>query len=1272
MAEQSRRIKGSADKLAEYKHIREGGSRKWKPEDDYKSIVKGRLQKDDFVVDDGVSGYMDNGMDDWTGQDDADKEDEEEDLWSRKSAKKKVTRASAKAKVKPKTPQSAAKPSISVYRPAVSAEQEEDFMANLLGGIDAAPIPAPAWSKKRKPSPVLDYDDLMPDHSSSLVPYRKDSIYSAYSSDGGVDDKPVSNPPSSDFEDYTSMMSPKKCLEVQSGSEDAFNTSMDFLDIDMNDFMNIDDMDVKPSVPIKKELPAVKLDSRPIPNDANTPKKDDLTTPSWLSVYDSLAVVSEDTLGSKPAFSETSINALKDVGNLHMFWLDYLKHGGKVYLIGKVKDKTSNTWVSACISIQGFQHNLFILPRPLHVVQDEMEDGQVEMVETDVVPEKGDVYNDFERIHREIGIKSWKARWWMKVFYSYEELQIPMDACLPNIYKIFDTNTSIFKSFVLKQKIMGPCWLVIKSPDISWCKFEASVSDPKDVIPMGDGAPEQPPLTIMSLAVRTVVNHRENKHEVVCVSGRIWRDIQLDDPTPPEQLPCSVHTFVCPLDRFPSNFEMRAKANGRGMISPMQNEHMLLNSLLVMLFKADPDVLVGHDFLGVSLDVLVERMKDVHVEHWSHLGRFRRSRWILIGRQGTKINDGARSMISSTTWSLNIDPDDTVAYFHGSVSFPDMRMTFVRHCELDAHYQMAIAFKVQILPLTRQLTDLAGNAWNKTLNDGHAECNEYILLHEFHKLEYICPDKTFGKKAPKIMPEVDKADDKHKGGLVFESKHGLWDEFILVMDFNSLYPSIIQEYNINFTTVERMPEEEGEDKIPEPPGSEVLQGVLPRLIAALVQRCRQVKSLMKDRSITHAKLLQYDIKQQALKLIANSMYGCLGFKYSRFYARPLASLMTFKGREILTHTCELAESLQLDVVCGDTDSVFVNSNITELADALKISIDFKKAVNDQYELLEIDLDGVFARLLLLQKKEYATIKVEDWSRTFTEVKGLDMKRREYCALSKNIFQYVLDQILSGEATEVIVENIHEYLATIGSNMRSGKVKVDDFTIFKDYPDVTLLKAKGGSACVGDVIPYIFSASNAFRIDYEHYLAHQVLPPIEQLCDPIKGTDRARLAECLGELMYHSAARLSDKSGGAEAGAALTTLNSQVPDAERFRNSEPLLIWCRGCQGRMLFPPIWERESLVLQPSGPTCPAYNHPFREASLQMQLETICDDATCGHQTCSMSMYGRHCVRLGCHGTARFEYLDMELYNQLCYFAMLFNPDKAKKAAIRSAHFD
>jgi len=170
---------------------------------------------------------------------------------------------------------------------------------------------------------------------------------------------------------------------------------------------------------------------------------------------------------------------------------------------------------------------------------------------------------------------------------------------------------------------------------------------------------------------------------------------------------------------------------------------------------------------------------------------------------------------------------------------------------------------------------------NKTLNGGRAERNEYILLHEFHRLKYIRPDKQWGKKAVKVEQDADGEGgetktskgkrDKYKGGLVFEPKRGLWDRFILVMDFNSLYPSIIQEYNIDFTTVDLQDSDVRlcvyrilsstertfqDDKIPEPPGSEVPQGVLPRLIATLVSRRRQVKSLMKDRSLSTAKLLQ--------------------------------------------------------------------------------------------------------------------------------------------------------------------------------------------------------------------------------------------------------------------------------------------------------------------------------------------------------------------------------------------------------------------------------
>lgn len=150
----------------------------------------------------------------------------------------------------------------------------------------------------------------------------------------------------------------------------------------------------------------------------------------------------------------------------------------------------------------------------------------------------------------------------------------------------------------------------------------------------------------------------------------------------------------------------------------------------------------------------------------------------------------------------------------------------------------------------------------------------------------------------------------------------------------------------------------------------------------------------------------------------------------------------------MTHTRELAESLQLDVVYGDTDSVFVNSNVKTYPEALKIANEFKKLVNERYKLLEIDLDAVFERILLLNKKKYAAVKLEESGERTTEVKGLDMKRREFSKISKDASSAVLKEILSGESTETAVERIHELLTKLGETVKSGAVPLEEFIIFK--------------------------------------------------------------------------------------------------------------------------------------------------------------------------------------------------------------------------------
>lgn len=186
---------------------------------------------------------------------------------------------------------------------------------------------------------------------------------------------------------------------------------------------------------------------------------------------------------------------------------------------------------------------------------------------------------------------------------------------------------------------------------------------------------------------------------------------------------------------------------------------------------------------------------------------------------------------------------------------------------------------------------ILGNTLSRTLMGGRSERNEFLLLHAFYTKGYIVPDK-YQWSAKKIKREGQDEDDKkggkssgpsYAGGLVLDPKKGFYDNFIVLMDFNSLYPSIIQEFNVCFTTSFSDENSSGDD---------TQKGVLPEEIRKLVESRKQVKRLMQGDNVSSQLKTQYDIRQKALKLTANSMYGCLGFRNSRFYAKELAAYIT--------------------------------------------------------------------------------------------------------------------------------------------------------------------------------------------------------------------------------------------------------------------------------------------------------------------------------------------------------------------------------------------
>ncbi|KAJ4292142.1 DNA-directed DNA polymerase alpha catalytic subunit pol1 [Collariella sp. IMI 366227] len=1328
------------DRFAELRALRQSGKKNFDTyqvadaddlyeevdENQYKKIVRDRLNEDDFVVDDNGEGYADDGREDWDrvqtyesesdealpmrGKDRKSKKQREEEQAKRDANDRDITEYFTKGAAKP---QPKPKP--------IKTEEDEKFLADLLGEVDAnVPVPLPMIPKKRDrsaerrkaraPSPLREARQPATKKTKMLDGRASSPIITdtAMLDDDFVplmDDEPLALPdvamsdpaPSSPAAKVAERRTQPKA-DVDEDEDD------DMMEVAHTGTVTAASVNLTASRQFKK---LIKPEPSPVPMSSTPVKAPEaaVDASAWNGINDKLNVVSSSQPESRGMGKIDYKDAIEEDGSLNMFWTDYTEINGSLCLFGKVLNKKTGHYVSCFVKVDNILRKLYFLPREHRVQRGIETTEQVDMM---------DVYNEVDTIMTKMNVGMYKIKACNRK-YAFELPGIPEEAqYLKLLYPLY-------QQFVLWKKIMGPCWLKIEDADFgalknaSHCRLEVLVEHPNmvAVLPNSDSiAP--PPLTIMTLAMRTMFNAKANKQEILAISARIYEDVSLSDTTPADKLPCRTFTLVRP----PGN----AFPIGRSRTScPSFSRKLILSTQT--LFS-------GHKLEGVDYSILLNRLYEKKTHQWSRLGRLRRTQWpSSIGKVGGNVfverqlmagrllcdlfNDAGKSvMFKCQSWNLTEmcslylsgdnhrrDVDNEQALKTWAVS-KDGLMDYLSHAETDTYFIAALALQTQILPLTKVLTELAGNSWARTLTGTRAERNEYILLHEFHKNKYICPDKEPFKGRGRVDDENQdgeagegKKKDKYKGGLVFEPEKGLYDKFVLVMDFNSLYPSIIQEYNICFTTVDRsFVTTDDEEAVPPVPDQSKVS-ILPELISMLVRRRKVVKNLMKDKKATPEQLATWDIKQLALKLTANSMYGCLGYTKSRFYARPLAVLTTFKGREILRSTKDLAESMSLQVIYGDTDSVMINANVDNVADALKLGREFKIEVNKRYKRLEIDIDNVFRRILLQAKKKYAAVNLVEVNGKFIEkmeVKGLDMKRREYCPLSREISQRLLNEILSGDDSEVSVQRIHEYLREISGKMRAQAIPPQKYIILtqlgkapKEYPNADSMPqvqvalremARGKTMRKGDVVSYIITgdskttsepapkraytpqdvlkSDSGLIPDVEWYIGKQIFPPVERLCANIIGTSTAQLAENLGLDVRRYATNTSSSNSSGPRDLEIHPLESQIPDAIRFQACTRLALRCRACKLSSPFEGLL-LSSAHITPRGVVCPnpTCNTLLPTLSIVAQTEAavraaaaryyegwlVCDDTSCGVRTRQVSVCGSRC--LGAKGVVEGE---------------------------------
>uniref|UniRef100_A0A0D3EWR4 DNA polymerase n=1 Tax=Oryza barthii TaxID=65489 RepID=A0A0D3EWR4_9ORYZ len=979
----------------------------------------------------------------------------------------------------------------------------------------------------------------------------------------------------------------------------------------------------------------------------------------------------------------------------------------------------------------------------------------------------------------------------LKINYPYKDPALPTDLRGQHFHALLGTNNSALELLLIKRKIKGPSWLSISkfvacpaTQRVSWCKFEVTVDSPKDIsVLMTSTTLEVPPVVVAAVNLKTIINEKHNVHEIVSASVICCHCVKIDSPMRSEDwqkrgmlshftVMRKLEGSIFPIGLSKESSDRNQKA-GSNVLALESSERALLNRLMIELSKLDCDVLVGHNISGFDLDVLLHRAQTCKVPSnmWSKIGRLRRSVMPRLTKGNTLYGSGAspgimsciagrllcdtylcsRDLLKEVSYSLTqlaetqlkkerkeVSPHDIPPMFQSSGAL----LKLVEYGETDACLALELMFHLSVLPLTRQLTNISGNLWGKTLQGARAQRVEYLLLHAFHARKFIVPDKfarskEFNSTKRKMNPDTEAArpdeadpsiDDEghhvdqgktkkgpsYAGGLVLEPKKGLYDKYVLLLDFNSLYPSIIQEYNICFTTVDRS----ADGNVPNLPASKTT-GVLPE---SLVERRRMVKSWLKTAS--GLKRQQFDIQQQALKLTAN-----------RFYAKPLAELITLQGREILQNTVDLVQNnLNLEVIYGDTDSIMIHTGLDDISRAKGIAGKVIQEVNKKYRCLEIDLDGIYKRMLLLKKKKYAAIKVAlDGSlRENIERKGLDMVRRDWSLLSKEIGDFCLNQILSGGSCDDVIESIHSSLVQVQEQMRGGQTELEKYIITKsltkapeDYPDaknqphVALrLKQNGYSGCsAGDTVPYIICSQqdsesthsggiaqrarhpeelkrnpDKWMIDIDYYLSQQIHPVVSRLCASIQGTSPARLAECLGLDSSKFQSRLTESDNQDMSSTLLSVIDDED---ERYRGCEPLRLSCPSCSTTFDCPPV---SSLIIGSSSgnvsnpnegndasinfwrrmrcPRCPddtdesrvspavLANQMKRQADSFINLYykglLMCDDEGCKYSTHSVNLRvmgdserGTICPNYPrCNGHLVRQYTEADLYRQLSYF--------------------
>ena len=576
----------------------------------------------------------------------------------------------------------------------------------------------------------------------------------------------------------------------------------------------------------------------------------------------------------------------------------------------------------------------------------------------------------------------------------------------------------------------------------------------------------------------------------------------------------------------------------------------MLEQLNRWLERHDPDAIIGWNLVQFDLRVLQQHAercrlplrfgRDGSAMEWREHGG--KNQHFFAAAAGRLIIDGIEAL-KSATWnfpSFSLEHVAQTLLGEGkSIDNPYQRMAEIerrfaedkpalaRYNLKDCELVTRIFAKTELMTFLLERASVTGLAADRS--GGSVAAFEHLYMPMMHRQGYVAPNlgDVSGENSP--------------GGFVMASQSGLYHS-VLVLDYKSLYPSIIRTFLIDpvgLVTGARSAADDDEATVPGFRGARFSRHK--HCLPAIVKQIWQGREAAK-REGNHP-------LSQALKIIMNAFYGVLGSSGCRFFDPRLASSITLRGHEIMHRTRELIEDQGYQVIYGDTDSTFVwlkhartEEQAAEIGRMLVSHVNhwWGRHLRMEFGLesaLELEFDTHYRRFLMPtirgsdegSKKRYAGLIVKPDGSEEIVFKGLESVRTDWTPLAQQFQQglylrifkgeayrdYVrdyVDRTVSGEFDALLVYRkrlrrpLDEYQRNVPPHVRAARI-ADEYN---------RLQGRSLQYQNGGWIRYVMTMggpepleTQRWPIDYEHYLTRQLRPVADAIL-PFLGDDFAAL------------------------------------------------------------------------------------------------------------------------------------------------------------------